>query len=340
MLTTCILYLAAVGVDAASVSKKFRAFYEQHPSLSVDCAISGFGGTGAGTLIIRRPNGVTKVDWSVASTGDEYRFVTNGSMSIETDKATRLYDHLVSTNHPVPVGRVKEVFGFPFPVVAGLLPFSGKGVKVTQKGALTELEFVSHGMQGDTKYVGDFAADGRLDSFDTAKGGGDRWEHEHIAFSNYRFGASAKTSTFSVEPPIGYGAYAFDPVPDILTTDALIPAVKLSGPSTTTLSALCKKPRVVVAFVDDPMPPGLVSSLGHLKSKVALVIVGLTGAAVHAGQFPIYRASEAGFDTAGVRATPQFYAVRKGKVIQAWSGFRQRDALKFEAAVLASFGTH
>jgi hypothetical protein len=160
-------------------------------------------------------------------------------------------------------------------------------------------------------------------------------DHEIVEFSNYKFGAAATPSPFDTRPPSGYSAYAFDIPTYVLPGTAPLPAVPLSGTHPTTLAKLGNQPNVLFAFIDDPIPEGLVGSLVRLNSKTPVVFIALKGSDVKVGRFPLYRTDDAGFDAAGIRATPQFYFVSQGKVVQAWSGYRESAAAKFEAQVLS-----
>jgi len=222
-------------------------------------------------------------------------------------------------------------------LVAGQAPFFGtdSNTTLTHKGALTELKLAIHTMQGDTVVIGDFAADGRMMYYDAAKGSAGRLSHEIVQFSNYRFGTSATPSDFDTNPPIGYSAYAFDVPPSVLPGLAPVPNVPLTGPSAITLAKLGAQPKALLVFVDDPMPEGLLASLERLSAKTPVAAIALAAADVNVGSIPLYRTNDAGFDEAGIRATPQFYFVSGGKVVQAWSGFQEEAAAKFEAEVLA-----
>ena len=141
-------------------------------------------------------------------------------------------------------------------------------------------------------------------------------------------------STFDTDPPIGYSAFAFDIPPVVLTGTEPLPPVPLTGATPTTLAKLGDQPMLLLAFVDEPMPEGLVLSLKRLSSKTPVACIALKNAKVDVGGFPLYRSNDSGFDRAGIRATPQFYLVGSGKVIQAWSGFLAKDSAKFEEDVL------
>jgi hypothetical protein len=309
----------------------------QHPTLSVDCAISGAGGTGTGVVTLRRPVGVgEKVEWKSKLDGVEFRFTTDGSMGIEVLPSESVYDRILTIGRPFPGGRINGLFGFPYPIVAGSTPFFGaaNNTKLSRKGALTELVLSVHTVQGDTVIVGDFAADGRLMHYDAGKGPAGHLKHEIVDLSNYRFGADAVPSSFDTKPPIGFSAYAFDIPPEVLPGMQALPNVPLTGASVTTLAKLGNQPKLLIAFVDDPLPDGLVASLARLSNETPVAAIALKGAEVSVGNVPLYRADDAGFDAAGIRATPQFYFVSSGKVVQAWSGFKESAAAKFEAEVL------
>jgi len=337
LLVTSLIFLAAGQTDAAAVANRFQAFMTAHPALSADCVISGSGRQGTGEITIRRPVGAgVKVDWIAKFDPYVYRFETDGSMGIETISPAAVYDRLPAVHRPYPAGRMVNAFGYPSPLVAGnarMFLIAAK-TTMTQKDGITELIFTDRSPRGDTVIVGDVAADGRLIKYDSATGSPGHMSHQIIEFSNYKFDAAATASAFDTRPPVGYSAYAFDVPPDVLPGDAPLPAVPLSGAQPTNLAKLGNQPKVLLAFIDDPMPEGLVDSLGRLNRKTPVVFIALKGADVKVGRFPLYRTDDAGFDAAGIRATPQFYFVSQGKVVQAWSGFRESAAAKFEAEVL------
>ncbi|MHB8636614.1 MAG: hypothetical protein ACYC96_09095 [Fimbriimonadaceae bacterium] len=337
MIVASLIFLAAGQAEADAVALRFQAFMKAHPTFSVDCAISGWGGTGSGKLSVRRPIGAgVKVEWLAKFGSFDYRFTTDGSIGLEVAPSDSEYDRIPTINRPYPGGRIVTPFGFPFPLVAGNTPFLGaaKNTTLSHKGAITELKLTLHMMQGDTEVTGDFAADGRLISYDAAKGPPGRLNHEVVQFSNYRFGADATPSTFDTEPPIGLSPYAFDFPPSVLPGTAPLPNLRLTGSTTTTLVKLAQQPKILLAFVDDPMPDGLSACLERLSHATPVAVVALKGAKVNVGSLPLYYSDETGFDDAGIRATPQFYLSSGGKVVQAWSGFRAGSAVKFETDVL------
>ena len=339
MIVTTLIFLAATQSEVSAVAKRYEAFMAAHPTFSADCALSGWGGTGKGTITIRRPaSGGVKVDWIAKSGALQYRFTTDASMGIEVSQPDFGYDRLPAFNRPFPTGRINNPFGFPFPLVAGRTPFSAPAAAktvVTHKGNITELVLTLHSPLGDTVITGDFARDGRLTHYDAGKGQRGHLSHEIEDITNYRFGAKALPSAFETNPPIGGSPYAFDTPPDVLAGTEPLPAVPLSGAQATTLAKLGTQPKLLIVFVDDLMPDGLLASLGRLNNQTPVVAIALNGAEVEVGSLPLYRTDEAGFDAAGVRAMPQFYYVSEGKVVQAWLGFRESAAAKFEAGVLS-----
>ena len=277
------------------------------------------------------------MDWRSKVGPNENRFITDGAMGIELIPSAYVYDRLPTDGGPYPVGRLQAPFGFPYMLVAGVAPMFGIAASTTlaHKAGVTELVFTSHSARGDTVITGDFAADGRLNRIDSARGVPGSMSHEIVAFNNYKFGSAAAPSTFDSDPPVGFCAFVFDATPNVLEGTASLPAVPLSGPKQTTLDKLGRQPKLLLAFVDDPMPEGLIASLGRLKDKTPVVVIALKGSEVNVGKLPRYLTNDAGFDKAGIRATPQFYFVSQGKVVQAWSGFRNSMAAKFEADVLS-----
>lgn len=332
MLITSLLVLATGKIDVDSVVKRYDAFMAAHPVLSVDCALSGWGGAGTGTMIVHRAGNETKADWTAKFAHYVFRFVTNGKIGIDIDRPSQLYDRVSIDRGPQPNGRVRTVFGYPYPIAFGRLPFeqAERLTKVSTHGADTELVLLARSPEGDTMITGDFGPDGRLDSYDLALGRDNHWQHERVVFTNYRFGSAALVSTFDVDPPVGFSPYAFDRPPHALETDRAIPPVPVQGHGKTDLAVISKHGVTLIAFVDDPLPAGLLSSLKHLNRTLHVVAVGLPGSRLVLGGLPLYRATEAGFDRAGVMDTPQFYLVRDGKLLQAWSGFKAAAAGTFE----------
>ncbi|HLK14476.1 MAG TPA: hypothetical protein VKT78_06700 [Fimbriimonadaceae bacterium] len=338
MILHTLLLLAGPPSPAGEVTKRFQAFIAAHPALSADCSLSGWHGAGKGEITVRHGSSPgTKADWQSTVGSEKYRFVTDGEMGIDILPNDATYDRLPTIARPYPGGRLTVPYGFPYPLVAGTTPFQASLTNTTysKKGDVDQLVLTIHTSQGDTVITGDFGTDGRLLRYDAAKGATGKLKHEIVEFSNFKFGAQAIASNFNTNPPIGFSAFAFDMPPDILLGTSDVPAVKLHGAKSTTLAKLADQPRVLVAFVDDPIPDGLLKSLNRLEAKTPVVAVALDSAAVKVGKLPLYRTSEAGFDQAGIRATPQFYLLEKGKVIQAWSGYLKATAPKFEAEVLS-----
>src|SRR5579863_3812755 len=135
LIVTSLVFLAAGQSEAASVAKRFQAFMAAHPSLSVECTISGSEGRGTATLTIRRQKRkVVKVDWTERLGADSFRFVTDGVTGIETVPAVGEYDRKPEPAQPFPEGRIHSTFGFPYVLVAGSAQFfTAPATKLTHK---------------------------------------------------------------------------------------------------------------------------------------------------------------------------------------------------------------
>ena len=342
MLYVIAAYLAQ---DALSVEKRFFDFAHAHKVLSVQVEVSGQVGAGKGSLIIRYgPKGKgTKVDWRCNIGGAPFHYVSDGRMGVDVF-ADHVYDRVPSSFRPMPAGRYHHVPGFPYALalqdIRQLLgPVSG--VKLAKVGDLDELSSTARTVQGVQTTVADINSQGELVRFSEELGTG-RSIAEELRFSDYRFDSAAFPSKFNSSPPLGYTPYAFDLPPLPVTKGFRLPAVPLVGPSKTDLAALMSPDLALIAFVDNPLPRGLADALARIRHKMPVTIIALNGSVKLKG-FLCYSAGEIAFDDAGIQATPQFYLVGKGKVIQPFVGFDPVHQGQLESEISTAMtkpGTH
>ena len=306
MLITGLIYLAASQADAAAVAARYLTFLHAHPVLSVECVITGRGETATGELIVKRSSTLgAQVDWLDKLPEGTYRFTANGPMGIEVDSAYLIYDRQATYGVPLPKGRVGTVFGFPFAVVSGKLPFAGgKDTSLTHKGNIDELVRVVRTNQGEVTYTGDFAADGEMIKF------------RHRARASERQAARAhrvqRLPLWGRCQEVDVQRGAADRLRTVrvrsgskrIAGHGPASGVEVEREPSTTLSDLANKPNVLLVFVDDPLPSGMIASLERLSHHlpVALIALGTSTLSIPS-QLPLYRTDDAGFDTAGIRAT-------------------------------------
>jgi hypothetical protein len=332
LILTSLLILASQTGGLDAVIKRYSSFMAAHPVLSADVAISGSkSGSGAITLV-HSSHAPVKVDWHCTVDGAPYHFTSNGKVNIEAVSSEAAYDRLPAFDGPMPAGRIELSFGYPAVLVTGDTPFGQlkSDTVMSVKGNLIELKATRRSPLGDVIVTAAFAPDGRVTHFSIEKGFPGNMRAEVCDFSNYKFGAAVVPSPFDVNPPIGYAPYAFD-LPVLPVADGSgMPKAPLLGTEGSTLEKVANAPIGVIAFLDDPMPEGLKDSLIRLNQFVPVTAIKMKGAKIELGKLPTFEMDESGFDIAGVSVTPQFYLVKHGKLVQAWQGFREDNAAKFE----------
>lgn len=327
--------VCAVAPTPAAVLARLDGYLRAHSAVSAKFTYKSVKSSGAGTITIRFNSGTpNQVEWTYVGDNQRVKFVASGGLGISINQTRSSYDRGAVGLVPTPSSNVFHPNAYPtFLVGRGFDPVAfskAKGSVRPLPGGGDRLTYVQVHPGAATSQVDfDIDSQGRILRMQVAEPPDPGYV---FTFTDYRVDRAALPSSFDVEPPVGDVPFAFDESYAPIHAGEGVPPIPLGGSSPTNLVAISRKP-TFVAFLDDPIPPGLLDSLKRINQFVPVAIVTL-GSTRPAG-LTTYTASEADFDHAGIEATPQFYLVGGGKVTQAWLGFQQAKASSFEAEVKA-----